>query len=65
MTSEVKWPGLIDALEGTRYHTKWQKDVYPAPEDLRAVVEAGELYYGVADGRIAAAMAVNGKYNDE
>ena len=56
---------LIDALEGTRYHPKWQKDVYPAPEELRAVVEAGELYYGVADGRIAAAMAVNGKCNDE
>ena len=49
---------LIDALEGTRYHPKWQRDVYPAPEELRAVVEAGELYFGEVDGRIAAAMAV-------
>ena len=31
---------LIDALEGTRYHPKWQRDVYPAPEELRAAVEA-------------------------
>ena len=56
---------LIDALEGTRYHPKWQRDVYPAPEELRAVVEAGELYFGEIDGRIAAAMAVNQKCNDE
>ena len=56
---------LIDALEGTRYHPKWQRDVYPAPEELRAVVEAGELYFGEVDGRIAAAMAVNQKCNDE
>lgn len=56
---------LIDALKGTKYHPKWEKDIYPAPEELRAVVEAGELYYLVADGRIAAAMAVNQKCNDE
>ena len=56
---------LIDALEGTKYHPMWQKDIYPAPEELRAVVEAGETYYLLADGRIAAAMAVNQKCNDE
>ena len=56
---------LIDSLEGTRYHPMWAKDIYPAPEDLRAAAEAGELYYLLADGRIAAAMAVNQKCNDE
>ena len=27
---------LIDALEGTKYHPMWQKDIYPAPEELCA-----------------------------
>ena len=36
---------LIDSLEGTKYHPMWAKDIYTAPEELRAVVEAGELYY--------------------
>ena len=56
---------LIDSLEGTKYHPMWAKDIYPAPEELRTVVEAGELYYLLAEGRIAGAMAVNQKCNDE
>ena len=24
---------MIDALEGTKYHPKWQKDIYPAQEE--------------------------------
>ena len=56
---------MIDALEGTKYHPKWQKDIYPAPEDLRASIEHGELYTGRVDGRIAAAMVLNGQCNPE
>ncbi|MBR2256821.1 MAG: GNAT family N-acetyltransferase [Blautia sp.] len=56
---------LIDALEGTRYHPKWQKDIYPAPEDLRGAVLAGELYIGRVDSRMAAAMVLNQKCNPE
>ena len=56
---------MIDALEGTKYHPKWQKDIYPAPEDLRAAVEQGELYTGCVDGRIAAAMVLNEQCNPE
>lgn len=56
---------LIDAMEGTTYHPKWQKDIYPAPESLRLAVEAGELYIGWVDGRMAAAMVLNQKCNPE
>ena len=56
---------LIDALEGTEYHPLWQKDIYPAQEDLRTAIQAGELYMGFADGRIAGAVVVNQKCNDE
>lgn len=76
---------LIDALEGTEYHPKWAKDIYPAPEELRIAIEEKTLYIGMeedetaADGnaarqpaaekvtadRIAAAMVVNHKCNEE
>lgn len=56
---------LIEALEGRPYHPKWQKDIYPAPEELRDAVNAGELYLGRIGGRIAAAMVLNQKCNPE
>ena len=56
---------LIDAMQGTEYHPMWQKDIYPAPEDLRSALEEGCLYVGMEEGRIAAAMVVNRKYNEE
>ena len=56
---------LIDALEGTEYHPMWQKDIYPAPEDLQSAIEAGELYIGRIGDRIAAAMVLNQKCNPE
>ena len=30
---------MIDAMEGTRYHPKWQKDIYPAPESLKSAID--------------------------
>ena len=56
---------LIDALEGTKYHPKWQKDIYPAPDDLKSAIEADELYIGRVGDRIAAAMVLNQKCNPE
>ena len=56
---------MIDALEGKPYHPKWQKDIYPSPEDLKSAIEGGELYIGRIDNRIAAAMALNQKCNPE
>ena len=56
---------MIDALEGTKYHPKWQKDIYPAPEDMRDAIDRGELYIGRVGDRIAAAMVLNQQYNPE
>ena len=56
---------LIDALEGSLYHPMWQKDVYPAPEELKSAIEAGGLYIGRLADRIAAAMVLNQKCNPE
>ena len=55
----------IEALEGTKYHPMWQKDIYPAPEELKSAIEAGELYTGRSGDRIAAAMVLNQKCNPE
>ena len=56
---------MIDAMEGTTYHPKWQKDIYPAPEELRRAIDAGEMYVGRMNGRLAAAMALNQRCNPE
>ena len=50
---------LIDALEGAPYHPMWQKDIYPAPEELKSAVEAQSLYVGRTGDRVAAAMVLN------
>lgn len=55
---------LIDALEGCEYHPMWQKDIYPAPEELQEAIAADTLYIGRCDGRIAGAMVVNENYNE-
>ena len=55
---------LIDALEGSPYHPLWQKDVYPAPEELKSALDAQTLYLGRDNGRIAAAMVLNQACND-
>ncbi len=56
---------LIDEMQDTEYHPKWQKDIYPAPEDLRPAIENGELYLGFEGESIAAAMAVNHTCSEE
>ncbi len=55
---------VIDAMEGRPYHPMWQKDIYPAPEELRAATEDQTMYIGLTDNRIAAAMVINHKYNE-
>ena len=58
------YEALIEGLAGRRYHPKWQKGHYPAPDDLRAAVEAGTLYIGTVSARIACAMVVNHSFVD-
>ena len=47
---------LIDAMAKAAYHPGWKTDVYPAPEDLKKALERGQLYLGILEGEIAAAM---------
>ena len=56
---------LIDAVEGKKRYFKWQKEIYPASEDIKAAVDAQTLYIGLAGSRIAASMVVNHKCNEE
>lgn len=55
---------LIDDMEGSRYHSKWRKGVYPEDEFLKESVEKGNLYVGLEDGAIVAAMIINHECND-
>ena len=55
---------LIDALEGKPYHPMWEKDIYPAPDQLRRAVEGQTLYLGYDGARIAAAMALDHQSNE-
>ena len=56
---------LIDAIQDAQYRPMWQKDIYPAPEDLRSAIGEGTLFIGRCGERIAGAMVVNQKYNEE
>lgn len=52
---------LIDMMEGSKFHPRWEKFVYPADDFLRGSIERGELYVGMLGEEIAAAMAINGE----
>lgn len=55
---------VIDGLEGREYRPGWQKDVYPAPDQLRTLIQKCELFVGKEDGRIVSAMAFNHDCNE-
>ena len=65
--SEVRYfyHSLIDAMQGSPFHPMWQKDIYPSPEDLLTAIRENSLFIGRAGRRIAAAMAVNQRCNEE
>ena len=52
---------LIDMMEGSKFHPRWEKGVYPSDAFMRSSIERGELYLGLLGGDIAAAMAINGE----
>lgn len=55
---------VIDGFEGREFRPGWQKDVYPAPEELSSLIGKGELYVGKEDGEIVSAMAFNHDSNE-
>ena len=52
---------LIDMMEGSEFHPRWEKFVYPSDDFIRSSIERGELYVGLLSGEIVGAMAVNGE----
>ena len=52
---------LIDMMEGSEFHPRWEKYVYPSDDFLRSSIERGELYVGMLGEEIAAAMVINGE----
>ena len=51
---------LIDMMEGSEFHPRWEKCVYPSDDFLRSSIERGELYIGLTGEETAAAMVING-----
>ena len=44
---------MIDAMEGTPFHPKWQKDIYPSRSDLKTAIDEQSMYIGVLGDKIA------------
>ena len=55
---------LIDMMEGSKFHPRWEKGVYPSDAFMRSSIERGELYVGMLGEEIAAAMVINGEGAD-
>ena len=55
---------LIDIMEGSEFHPRWEKGVYPSDAFMRSSIERGELYLGLLGGDTAAAMVINGEGAD-
>lgn len=55
---------LIDEIKGSQYYIGWKKDIYPSSEFLCKSIVEGELYIGVENDEIVAAMVLNHQYNE-
>lgn len=55
---------LIDGTQGSPYDIGWKKDIYPSPEYLQESIARGELFVGLENGEIAAAMILNHQCNE-
>lgn len=55
---------LIDEMQESEYHPKWQKGVYPDDDYISDAVHGGEMYVGFLDGELVASMVLNQKAND-
>jgi len=58
---ETLWQLYADVCaqqEHDAYTPQWTQGVYPTIDDLRAHVDAGDMYVGTLDGRFVAAMVL-------
>ena len=52
------YDGVIDLFQAQTGTTAWKKGVYPIEADFQRAIEAGTLYLGELEGRLAAGMVV-------
>ena len=51
---------ILDNEKATgKVYTNWQKGLYPTRNDAAAALEAGTLYVGELDGKVAACVNLN------
>lgn len=50
---------LIDKMQFSEYHPKWQKGIYPEDGYLKSATDSGQLYIALSGGRIISAMIIN------
>lgn len=55
---------LIDAMQTSSYHPRWQKGVYPSDEFLMKSLYESELYVLERDMAIIGAMVLNHECNE-
>lgn len=55
---------LIEGMQKSPYDIGWKKDIYPSPEFLQESIAKEELYIGMENGKIIAAMVLNHQCND-
>lgn len=55
---------LIDDMQQSPYHPKWQKGVYPEDEYLEKSVISSQMYIALSENQIIGAMILNSKVTD-
>ncbi len=56
---------LIDEMQCCEYKTAWKKGIYPSDKMLIAALENKELFIGILNNKIVAAMIINHSFNEE
>lgn len=55
---------LIEQLADSEIDIGWKKDIYPTPDFLRDSISSEDLWIGIKQGKIIAAMVLNHQCND-
>lgn len=55
---------MCEGIKDSDYDFGWKKDIYPSPEFISESIRKGEMYIGLEEDRIAAAMVLNHEYNE-
>lgn len=55
---------VVAANSGTRFDVYWDRNVHPSDSEIRAALNAGEVYLGVLGGEIVASAIVNDDFPD-